>query len=688
MRVTHFLAAGFVLLALRALGAPGDLDPTFGTNGRVDFTLGAQGSEARALRLAGDKALTLIQVAGSVAPRLGLVRLLADGSLDAAFGNGGKVMSSLDDSAADSGEISDARALLIQPDGKIMVGGEGRVSGARGPVVMRFAADGTADTAFGIAGRRIAVSGTSSGAVHSLIRLADGKILAAGVAVFESAGSSTTGIFVTRWTEDGSPDLAFGSSGVARVADASTGPVRLALQDDGRIVVGAMTSGIGMWARRLMADGAPDNDFGSNGRVDMAGPIDVAQAIVQADGRVALVGNSPVSVSGLCSARGTSGGRMAVGRVNSSGSAANTMAGGLLVSALRSRYPTIRGALLDRQDRMVLVGSQLSCGATFTTVDNPILVRFTPAGALDTAFGADGVASLAPIATTGYGMSARDVALTEDGRMVAVADRDFFTPMFSVFRVLGGDSVAIASAIGDVDNDAAPDAVESGDPFIRDNDIFRDARLFAMQQYRDFLGREGDSGGIEFWTNQIAGGHQSRGQVVESFFNSREFQGTIAPVARLYSAYFVRMPDYGGLVFWAQYYRTNSLLAISNHFATSPEFFDRYGSLGSADFVALVYNNVLGRAYDPVGQAFWTGEPDSGRMTRGQVMLEFSESPEYQSLVRSEVYSTMMYIGMLRRAPDPGGFSFWVDYLDQGNSGLALIDGFLGSPEYRARFLP
>jgi hypothetical protein len=52
------------------------------------------------------------------------------------------------------------------------------------------------------------------------------------------------------------------------------------------------------------------------------------------------------------------------------------------------------------------------------------------------------------------------------------------------------------------------------------------------------------------------------------------------------------------------------------------------------------------------------------------------------------VYVTMMYMGMMRRAPDPNGFNYWAGYLDQGNSGLALINGFLASAEYRKRFLP
>ncbi|HET9577920.1 MAG TPA: DUF4214 domain-containing protein, partial [Usitatibacter sp.] len=83
----------------------------------------------------------------------------------------------------------------------------------------------------------------------------------------------------------------------------------------------------------------------------------------------------------------------------------------------------------------------------------------------------------------------------------------------------------------------------------------------------------------------------------------------------------------------------------------------------------------------------WLGQLDAG-MSRGQLMLQFSESPEYRGLIGNEVYVTMAYIGMLRRAPEPGGFAFWVDYMDRGNSGLALLSGFLAAPEYAQRFLP
>lgn len=245
---------------------------------------------------------------------------------------------------------------------------------------------------------------------------------------------------------------------------------------------------------------------------------------------------------------------------------------------------------------------------------------------------------------------------------------------------------------GDADGDGIPSCLEPGEgrnAAVKDNDLFSVPRLFAMQQYRDFLGREGDPAGVFFWGSHIDIGEHTRAEVIESFFASPEFQGSIAPVARLYFAYFLRIPDYGGLQYWSGQFRGGaSLDSIADFFATSAEFLARYGALTNEQFVTLVYDNVLGRAPDAGGLAYWTGRLDSGELTRGGVMLGFSESAEYQALIGNEVYVTMMYVGMLRREPEQAGFDFWVGYMDSGNSGLDLIGGFLGSAEYRQRFLP
>ena len=248
-----------------------------------------------------------------------------------------------------------------------------------------------------------------------------------------------------------------------------------------------------------------------------------------------------------------------------------------------------------------------------------------------------------------------------------------------------------ANPTADADRDGIPDCLEAGSgksTSFKDNDIFANGMLFAAQQYRDFLAREADADGLNFWTTQLNSGAQSRGAMVEGYFNSAEFQAAIAPVTRLYFAYFLRIPDYGGLQHWiGQFKSGQSLAQISQAFAASDEFRLRYGSLGNSQFVTLVYNNVLGRAPDSAGLAHWTQQLQNG-LSRGDMMVAFSESAEYLAASRNDVYVTMMYTAMLRREPDQAGFDHWVGYLDRGNSGLALINGFLGSAEYRQRFLP
>jgi len=242
----------------------------------------------------------------------------------------------------------------------------------------------------------------------------------------------------------------------------------------------------------------------------------------------------------------------------------------------------------------------------------------------------------------------------------------------------------------DSDLDGIPDTMEATEgtrACSRDNDIFTSERLFPMQQYRDFLKRESDADGLVYWMGLIGDG-TARGTVTKSFFDSPEFQGAIAPIARLYFAYFNRIPDQPGFEYWvAQYGGGATLNDISQVFATSPEFISTYGSLSDGEFVTLVYNNVLGRAPDVGGYNYWVAQLSAG-MPRGNMMVGFSESPEYQQTSYNRVFVTMMYYGMLKRMPEQAGFDYWVGQLNAGASPLDLINGVLGATEYHQRFLP
>jgi uncharacterized delta-60 repeat protein len=247
--------------------------------------------------------------------------------------------------------------------------------------------------------------------------------------------------------------------------------------------------------------------------------------------------------------------------------------------------------------------------------------------------------------------------------------------------------------LADADNDGIPNGVEvteGRNQLLKDNDVFGNARLFTMQQYRDFLSREGDAAGIQGWVDLLNAGTYNRLQVIDAFLSSIEFSGSVAPVVRLYFATFLRVPDYAGLTFNAGLVRngTTTLVQLADFFTQSPEFMATYGALNDTQFVTLLYNNVLGRAPDTAGLNGWLALLASGN-TRGQVLVGFSDSPEYQANTANEVFVTMMYTGMLRRTPEAGGFNGWVSGMDSGTyTRTQVVNGFFLSIEYHNRFLP
>jgi hypothetical protein len=157
-------------------------------------------------------------------------------------------------------------------------------------------------------------------------------------------------------------------------------------------------------------------------------------------------------------------------------------------------------------------------------------------------------------------------------------------------------------------------------------------------------------------------------------------------MTRLYSAYFARLPDFGGYTFWTGRLRGgSSLKKVSDTFAASSEFQNKYGSLSNTAFVNLVYQNVLGRAPDAGGRNYWVGKLNARSISRGSVMLNFSESSENTRKMESEVNSVLLRSAMLQRMPTASEYAADVAYLD-GPAGLSDLAGqLLALPEYDAR---
>jgi secreted trypsin-like serine protease len=130
------------------------------------------------------------------------------------------------------------------------------------------------------------------------------------------------------------------------------------------------------------------------------------------------------------------------------------------------------------------------------------------------------------------------------------------------------------------------------------------------------------------------------------------YQARTAAVTRLYRAFFLRDPDTSGLTYWWKKINGGTgLSSIASVFSQSSEFNNRYGSLNNGQYVDLVYQNVLGRAPDAGGRAYWKGQLDKGTRTRGGVMIGFSESNEYKRTTKTRVDAIITSFAMLRRVP-------------------------------------
>ncbi|MCU1351614.1 MAG: Alkaline phosphatase [Acidimicrobiales bacterium] len=206
---------------------------------------------------------------------------------------------------------------------------------------------------------------------------------------------------------------------------------------------------------------------------------------------------------------------------------------------------------------------------------------------------------------------------------------------------------------------------------------------FTTQQFTDFAGRAPTAGELATWRSALTGAGSAAEQIrtATGFSN---WGSKVDPVTRLYYAFFQRGPDTGGLDHWSASLRAGKGVGvIAQSFANSTEFKTKYGPLGNQAFVELVYHNALGRDGDSDGIAHWTEQLDTMAMTRGQVMIGFSESLEHKNRRAGEVNTVDVFYGMLRRAPNSDEIGAWM--VSAKASKLPLITSLLGTPEYGAR---
>jgi uncharacterized delta-60 repeat protein len=280
-------------VAVARLDPDGSSDPSFGGTRHLDL---GSFDFAQAVALQPDGRIV---VAGRTNGNLTIARLEPDGSPDMGFGDAGR-------RTIDQGGHDGAEGLAIQPDGRIVVAGFGGAD--RAILVTRLRANGADDLGFGSFGTARVDFGSGIEEARALALQPDGKILVAGFTTF---GTSTTRIAIARLSPaDGSPDMGFGSAG-RRAVDLGgpmAGAEALAVQPDGKVVIAGRDSARFLVVR-LNGDGSDDGGFGGGGIASVRfGPIGFERAdavALQPDGKIVAVGSAG---NGLAIARLQPGG--------------------------------------------------------------------------------------------------------------------------------------------------------------------------------------------------------------------------------------------------------------------------------------------------------------------------------------------------------------------------------------------
>jgi uncharacterized delta-60 repeat protein len=251
-------SSGLYASAVVRYTSTGSLDKTWGGTGVRVLLLGANNSWFTSVGMQGGQVVAVgtAVVLGAPVGSFDLVRFTSTGTLDSTFGTGGVVITPAQGTAGDT-----ANALAVQPDGRLVVGGDVATPAPDGSgafyssfALARYTPNGSLDPTFNGTGRVTIQNAASQDNAFTavLYHPANGRIVAAGYA-------SEQGFAVAQFNPDGSRDGTFGVNGmtITTFGDLSLGApegAAAALQSDGRIVLAGgarQTSAPGGWSWAL-----------------------------------------------------------------------------------------------------------------------------------------------------------------------------------------------------------------------------------------------------------------------------------------------------------------------------------------------------------------------------------------------------------------------------------------------------
>ncbi len=438
-----------VVLTQPAGAAPGDLDPSFGGDGKL--ALPAAGAfVARAVAI-DDRSRIVVAgylcepvpggdgtcLAGGNAS-FRLARLTRDGGLDPEFGANGFVTTPLGDGR------SQAYDVVADPQGRLVAAGVARIGDRDVFALARYHSNGALDTSFGDGGTALVPAGASYASLGDVELGPGGTLLASGQAV---DGLGNPRMVVARFTGAGELDTSFGTSGVTAAPPPFGYALALAVTRAGQALVAGVAGSspdarnYRFGAQRLTVSGLPDGAFDGDGYLERS----LGRSSSFATAAAALPGGALIAAGAATVADGRQA--MAVMRTHADGSPDSRFGNGGTSLVALGEGAVANDLVLDRAGRALVTGQAARGGGYQFAV-----VRLGVRGRPEAGFGDGGATSVAwgayPVArATAAALQGRDrlviVGLGCNGGSSSRCEGG--TPVLLVARLDAGEPVPAVS---------------------------------------------------------------------------------------------------------------------------------------------------------------------------------------------------------------------------------------------------
>ncbi|HEV3340535.1 MAG TPA: Ig-like domain-containing protein, partial [Pirellulales bacterium] len=431
------------------------LDPTFGSGGYSSVPLTANSSaDIPRVKIAPDGSIVgVASPASGTSGTWAVTRTLASGAADTSFGGTGTVVTTFPGAKGGT-----ANAVAFQPDGKIVVAG---IINGTNPYdtwgVARYNSDGTLDTSFGTAGLYQFSFNSANGYggwAYSVAVQTDGKILVGGMLRGVGMGFS-----VGRLTSGGQLDTTFGRNGIASVdVDPSSGYNKtgqaMLLEPDGSIVMTGIANYNYLAVARFTSGGAVDTTFNGNGvKLISYSAFGPSYNLIVGYG-LALQPDGKLIAVGKARSTNTSF-DFVTARLNSDGSLDTGFNGnGLSAVDFFGYDDTAYGAVIQ-PDGKIVVGGQASTGLL-------ALVRYNPNGTLDASFNGSGKLTIKPPDPF---EALWGIDLESDGKLVGIAEGASTAGSFTQIVRFDTGLLAASDALSVTNTDGAGTPIAADDAY-------------------------------------------------------------------------------------------------------------------------------------------------------------------------------------------------------------------------------